>query len=277
MRKLLYAFALLVTAPLPAFAQQGWVFSLTERADNIKPAQVSYIKPEGESSSYLIKAAATATTPGFKLFGDSVWQARFGPGFAKNTLVTKRQDNIGFSGVLLGSVDVAEFFTLLPWTTLAYENNRVADTDSLRVILDTGFVSTPLKLGGYFEVVKGIDFRWVPRLGFYHDRVISSTTDPERRSTGVVGKIYVEIIPIALDEKLALTADYQYLRELTASDDSKKTHIYREIGIEWKFYNPTDNAVRFKPSVGFTWVNGADPFQGLEEQKYRQLILKLKY
>lgn len=259
-----------------ASAQVKWRLADAPEGDNF--AQIGYLKPSDESATYQIKAALSAIFPAFGT-SQAVWEGRITPGIDKNTAVKQEVDNKYIDAAFGGAVELGStgFYTLVPTFSGRYDQDDVADTRGYSLKIDTSLVSKPLMLGGIYELTKGLDFEWIPRLGIFYDKTTSGPDGTHGSATAGYYQLTLNLYPSAISNRLSIDTFFQGTKDFASTGDRQKaTTNYVTLGVSYFFFDPKATS-GWKPKISYEWVNGTDPFNNVPKQRYQQIVFQVKF
>ncbi len=249
------------------------------------PATFTYTHPKDGKESYLIDAAL-----GLKLYGDPVMSLSFFGEFHKNTLVNKEQHAIQ-SGVAL------------EWWTNKNFNTDDSEENSKTIILNfSGKYSNNIKdqiesmqltgeLTGLFtrlgrencilpnannNVGEILDFKYYPSIGFEAEGRFETKNDSTKGSiVRGVGKLNLNFVPlpILLKSSIEIFVDFAIRYDLLNSTKySDYYHPWFEGGMNVVIFDDGKKSVK----VNVSYTKGSNPAQGLKEQEFYSVSLKVK-
>lgn len=242
------------------------------------PAKFAATHADGQATTIAAQAALNYTTSAWAWGQNSVWQAHFSPYLARNTALSKKQDNHGLSANIAGSIgDLTEqTFGLLAQVGLAGRRDRVLNNTAYTITADFSPVSVKYPIGGSGKPA-GSGYFFVPTIGIYSDRIV--------QIDGGLGKGTVQGIRAQLDvhwyaaKTILVKASGQLQHDTSASVDRvKENRRLYTAGVSYLFYDErAAKSGTWRPSISLERVYGADLLQGLEKQGFTQLAFKLAY
>lgn len=251
-----------------------------------EPAAFTYTKPNKGKASFLIDAAlglrlVNKPNSGITFFGE----------YHRNTLIDVEQNTIQ------GGLAV-EWFTnknfnindeiknsktaIINFNT-KYSRDVVAKTHSLQI---TGEI-TPLFLRGnhtkallpnddHNHIGNAFDLLYFPAVGFEDQYTFQAASDSAKGNVlRAVGKIYISLKPLPkiLKSKIELFGDFTERYDLQNSTKySGRSHPLIQTGINFILFQTDSKFVK----IGASFNKGSNPSQGLAEQEYYLICLKVK-
>ncbi len=280
MRRLLLAVGLILTAAAPASAQDaplwGWLrirASTSDQSLSSQPAGIMVQWPKDAPAAVALDAGLAGNV----LRKSTVWS--FEPTFEihKHTAIDAPQETLYAGGTLSRIVgDPAEGLQSWYDGSLEFKHDGVAGTKGLQAT----FAWRPVAPDAAIGAARGPDgFKWswqpVATIEF-EDLTAAPTGDP----TGEVTRAHVGLDLVAFpwsrraDNRFQVTVIAKVWSELSRS--AALGPADREIHLaKVAFTGYFDHARHF--GVGLEGLTGADPSQGLRDQRYWQIALKILY
>jgi hypothetical protein len=290
--KKLFFFTLIVST---AFMAQGQNFSKIQlklrqsfQSEDTKPepAALTFTKPSGAKASFLVDGAL-----GLKIVNQPTFGLTFFGEYHRNTLITTPQNTI--QGGL-----AAEWFTNKKFninderknstTTIInlntkYSRDVVAKTHSLQfageitpLFLRKDRKNALLPNDDHNHIGKAFDLVYYPAIGLEDQYTFQAKNDSARGNVlRAVGKIYVGIKPLPelLKSRIELFADFKERYNLQNSTDYRhRNFAFIQTGINFILFQTDGKFAK----IGASFNKGANPSQGLTEQEYYLISLKVK-
>lgn len=293
MRKLLLV-GLLIILAFSANAQKGFfsVFSLRKsfqsKTTASDPALITFLKPEGKSSSWLLNAAI-----GYNVLQNSSAVLELSPyvEYNRNTLIDKEQNNwqLGLSSEWQPLDILEKGWTPVLIGVIKFYDDQVKNNTSFQGNLYFTPVFKPRDFQWqYFWIPNNvsnfgrfIQFSYSPYLGFEQENRINTA---EEESQGSIYRVMlrvttkISLFPLneALREKFELTTDYQFRSNLSESVDNIETTHYNYFTAGANFLLFSLENGRRVAKIGMDYTNGENPINNFEKQAFYALSLKLK-
>ena len=293
MRKLLIV-GLLTFQAFYANAQEGFFsgFSLRKsfqsQSASADPAVITFLKPDGKASSWLLNAAI-----GYNVLQNSSAVLELSPyvEYNRNTLIDKEQNNwqLGLSSEWQPLDILEKGWTPVLVGVIKFYDDQVKNNTSFQgnYYLTPVFKGKGLE-GKYFWIPnnvsnfgKIIQFSYSPYLGFEQENRINTA---EEASKGSIYRVMlrvttrISLFPLndSLREKFELTTDYQFRSNLRESVDNIETSQYSYFIAGANFLLFSLENGRRVAKIGFDHTNGENPVNNFEKQSFYALSLKLK-
>jgi len=256
-----------------------WKFSLRRsllaRNAIVLPASLQITVPEDGGSSYAVDLGASASRT---FLGSELWTFVVGGEVHRNNQSLREQDLTSGTLALLGQIGEAggNATVWFPQLSLSFRRDGVFGTKSLVPAASLTPAGSPLQIG---RVLGPPNFGvlWQPRVGLELQDVLSA---PAGRSTGHVGRAFgnvtVAVYPgwKKLDAHLEIVASITAGRDFAESagfDTGRDNHVLRVLTANYYL----DKDKHF--ALGFSWIDGENPSEGLPEQRNKQIALKVLY
>jgi hypothetical protein len=274
--------AFLALAGLLASSAAGagdWKFSLrrslVDRNAILLPASLQITLPEGGASSYAVDLGASVSRT---FLGSDLWTFVAGGEVHRNNQSLRQQDLTSGSLALQGQIGEAEGSATawFPQLTMSFRRDGVFSTKSLVPAASLTAAGSPLRIGRVLGP-PNLGILWQPRVGLEYQDVVSA---PAGQSTGHVGRAIGNVAVAVYPGFQKLGARLEIVSSLTASRDVAKSsaldtgrdnHVLRSVAVN--YFLDTDKHY----ALGFSWVDGENPSEGLREQRYKQIAFKVLY
>jgi hypothetical protein len=282
MIRALRASAALALAGLLASSAAGagdWQFSLrrtlVDRNAIGLPASLQITLPEDGGSSYAIDLGASVS---HTFLRSSLWTFVAGGEVHRNNQSLREQDLTSGSLALQGQIGeaVGKATAWFPQISLSFRRDGVFGTKSLVPAASLTAAGSPLRIGHVLGP-SNLGILWQPRVGLELQDVVSV---PAGQSTGHVGRAFgnvaVAIYPgfqklgARLEIVSSLTA-WQDFAESSALDTRRDRHVLRTVAVN--YFLDADKHY----ALGFSWIDGENPAEGLVEQRYKQIAFKVLF
>ena len=293
MRKLL-VIGLLTFQAFYANAQEGFFsgFSLRKsfqsKSAAADPAVITFLKPEGKASSWLLNAAI-----GYNVLQNSSAVLELSPyvEYNRNTLIEKEQNNWqlglssewqpldifekGWTPVLIG---VIKFYDDQVHNNTSFQGNYYFTPVFKGRGLEGKYFWIPNNVSNFGNIIQ---FSYSPYLGFEQENRINTAEEASKGSIyrvmlRVTTKISLFPLNAALREKFELTTDYQFRSNLSESVDNIETSHYNYFTAGANFLLFSFENGKRVAKIGFDYTNGENPNNNFEKQAFYALSLKLK-
>jgi hypothetical protein len=270
---------LAIYLPQLASAAEPWRFSLrrslVDKNQISKPASLQFTIPDEGESSY---SADLGVSLSRSFLGSSLWSFALGGEYHRNNQSDEEQDTLIGSLALLGQVgelgggsEVAWF----PGASVSFKRDGVKGTKSVVPAVDLTLAGSALRVGSVLGP-ENFGFLWQPKVGFEYEDVISAENDGP---TGHVGRAFLQVeLGIypgfkALGARLEVVPSFKVWDDVVESkalDSGKDRHQLKKVDVN--YFLDTAKQV----AIGYSLVDGEDPSEGLPDQKYQQIALKVK-
>jgi hypothetical protein len=277
--------------PRITIAQTDWLsnFTIKESLDPKKaprPALLQLVKPAGDSGSYAVSIGIR--------YGFSTALLSIGPfvEWQKLSAESTPQDVVkeGIAGDYM-LWDLADEkkpqFVPLILSEVNLKQDRLKDIKSLQAavsstLLFRGCAKAPrcLLRPNVITEVPAFAFRYLPYVGVEYEARLSGSEQP-KRVVRELASVQSQLYPFAraFDYRLQLTADYTY-RHGNKPETSKATKDHRRFdgGVNvFLLKRQREEEPNRTVAVGLSYVNGADPSNGLEPQEVTKLGFKIQF
>jgi hypothetical protein len=251
-----------------------------------EPASFTYTKPKDSKASYLVDAALGVNlinkpNLGLNLFGE----------YHRNTLIDKEQNSIQ-SGLAIEwytnntfntNSSLINSKTAILNFTAKYSKNIIDTTHSLQITAEI----TPLFLRGSFKKVllpndyhnhigTVFDFLYFPAAGFENQYTFQAANDSAKGNVfRGVAKIYLGIKPLPklFKSKIELFGDFAERYDfLNTTKFNERNHPLMQTGINFILLETASKYAK----IGASFNKGSNPAQGLKDQEYYLISLKVK-
>ena len=249
--------------------------SLADRNGITLPASLQVTFPEEGGTSYAVDLGASANRTFLR---HELWTFAVGGEVHRNNQSLRKQDLESGAVALLGQIgdlveDAAVWF---PQLSLSFRRDGVRGTKSLVPAATLTGAGTPLQIGRVLGP-PNLGIEWQPRVGLELQDVLSASAG---RSTGHVGRAFgnatVAVYPgfqklgARLEIVSAVTA-WQDVAKSSAFDDHRDHHVLRTVSANY-YFDPDKHF-----ALGFSWLDGENPSEGLPDQRYKQIAFKVQY
>ncbi len=239
------------------------------------PASLQITFPEDGASSYAVDLGVSVSRT---FLGSELWTFVAGGEVHRNNQSLRQQDLTSGSLGLMGQIGEAEgnATAWFPQLTLSFRRDGVIGTKSLVPAASLTAAGSPLRIGRVLGP-PNFGFLWQPRLGIEYQDVLSV---PPGQSTGHVGRAFGNVAVAVYPGFQKLGASLEIVASITASRDVAKSsafdtgrdnHVLRTVAVNY-FFDPDKHY-----ALGFSWINGENPAEGLPEQRYKQIAFKVLY
>jgi len=274
--------AVLALAGLLASSAAGagdWKFSLrrslVDRNAILLPASLQITLPEDGGSSYAVDLGASVSRT---FLGSELWTFVAGGEVHRNNQSLREQNLTSGSLALQGQVGeaVGKATAWFPQLSLSFRRDGVFGTKSVVPAASLTAAGSPLRIGRVLGP-PNLGILWQPRVGFELQEVLSA---PAGRSTGHVGRAFGNVAVAVYPGFQKLGARLEIVASITASRDVAKSsaldmgrdnHVLRSVAVN--YFLDTDKHY----ALGFSWINGENPLEGLREQRFKQIAFKVLY
>lgn len=236
-------------------------------------ASLSISHVNGEDASQ-IKAAVVVLGNA----SDSGWQPFAAYGINKNTLTKDKSDirtaTVGYSGSLFNYFENG--FSIWPTVNAAYRENRIDDTQSTLVKVDSVVAIKGLADGAADAAQNS--FRILPRFGFqFEDQSKVKAGNIAGNARGGFIGLRFDYWPKVIADRLQFTAQTQKYRDTTVDSQLKKRDTtYTKFGFDYYLYDTNNKAEWFMPILSLEREIGENTLTGQPAANRTQLTLKLK-
>lgn len=260
-----------------------WSLQQHSRDKNLtnKPAIIQYTNPDSGDSSYAIHASLQGTLIPEK----GNWEYSIATEWHKNTLTKKEQDTQSLSLSAEGSWgDITKGWAIIPDMSLAYKKDRINDTESSLLILETGYIYGKAginKLIGFSQ----LQWYWSPVLALEEEYVFEAKDNgPTGNIIRAFGQLTVQIYPWfkSLDNgRLSMYASYSYWQDLSEDseiDDGNDNHDLIKYGLSWRLTKKLKpNEKKIAVFLSLDRVDGENPRTNQPDQKYTMISIGFQY
>ena len=251
-----------------------------------EPAAITFTKPKSAKGSFLIDAAL-----GLRLAGkDNLSFSAFGE-YHRNTLIDAQQ-NVIQSGLAVEWYTNKTFnvddqrknsHTAIINLNAKYSKDVIAKAHSLQF---TGEV-TPLFLRGsntkaflpnddHNHIGKAFDLLYCPAIGFEDQYTFQAVNDSAKGNAfRGVAKLYIGIRPLPdiLKSKIELFGDFAERYDfINSTKYTERNHTLIKTGINYILFEANNKFAK----IGASFNKGSNPAEGLQDQEYYLISLKVK-
>lgn len=241
-----------------------------------EPAQIQYTKPDKGDSSCLVDAGLTIS-----YVPDSLSHLLDTSGllieYHRNTQIEKEQNTLKCGLKCIGIFgDISRGFAHYVHANLNFKREKVKDWKSGEILLRYTPIITILNI----DQIKGpewIKMVWRPTLGLDYENVYDAPNNGVKGNVlRGVGEVVLELYPFAtkMDHRLVISVLIAYWHDVSKSEGFNNTddsHPLFNAGISY-YLDPGKHV-----AIGVNYVNGENPTEGLKEQKYTQVGIKIKF
>lgn len=272
--------------------------SFSSAATRPKPAAFTYTNPEGKPASYLIDAALGLTYP----IGQSANAPILGliGELHRNTLVEQQQYTIQggatmewFTNPNFNSMGGDSSGTAVLNFTGEYKDNRIKEAGSELIIVEATLLGLPKNPSRFYpntvvslgkfntDISSGsiLDFYYSPSIGIEQEnRFRAKTEDDKGNIVRGFAKLYAGVrpFPVFFESRLKpeIFADLEHRYDaVNTTGISGRSHPLSKVGINFILIG--NNGSKFA-KLEFSYNNGSNPAEGLEDQRYYLVALKVK-
>jgi hypothetical protein len=264
----------------PAAGAGDWKFSLrrtlVDRNAILYPASLQITLPEDGGSSYAVDLGASVSRT---FLGSALWTFVAGGEVHRNNQSFREQDLTSGSFALQGQIGEAggNATVWFPQLSLSFRRDGVFGTKSLVPAASLMPAGSPLRIG-FLLGPPNFGIVWQPQAGVEYQDVLSA---PAGRSTGHVGRAFgnvaVAVYPglhklaaHCLEIVSSITAGRDFAQS-SALDTGRNHHVLRTVAVNY-YFDPGKHY-----ALGFSWIDGENPSEGLPEQRYKQIAFKVLY
>jgi hypothetical protein len=256
-----------------------WKFSLrrslVDRNAILLPASLQITLPEDGASSYAVDIGASVSRT---FLGSDLWTFVAGGEVHRNNQSLRQQDLTSGSLALLGQIGElgGSATAWFPQLTMSFRRDGVFGTKSLVPAASLTAAGSPLRIGRVLGP-PNLGILWQPWVGLEYQDVVSA---PTGQSTGHVGRAFGNVAVAVYPGFQSLGARLEIVSSITASRDVAKSsvfdtgrdnHVLRTVAVNY-FFDPDKHY-----ALGFSWINGENPSEGLREQRFKQIAFKVLY
>ncbi|MCG7868228.1 MAG: hypothetical protein JAY74_17925 [Candidatus Thiodiazotropha taylori] len=260
----------------------SWSIRQHSRDKNLtsKPALIQRISPDkGDSSTSLDIAIKGNYLP-----KDSSREFSLTLEKHKNTLITKEQN---LSALVFAVEDswgeLTDGYSFIPELSFAHKTDKKKDSKSLLAIGELSGIWGKAGVN-YLKGKDNFKWYWAPTIGLEYENII----DAEDNNEGNVSRLYTDVditfYPFfkQLDNgRLSLFYSYSYWKDYSEDDeidDGRDTHKLKAYGISWQLTDsPTMNQQGIVVYLEMKWIDGEDPRNNKDNQKYNQIGIGVLY
>jgi hypothetical protein len=239
------------------------------------PASLQITFPEDGGSSYAVDLGASVS---HTFLGSALWTFVAGGEIHRNNQSLREQDLTSGSLALQGQIGEAEgnATAWLPQLSLSFRRDGVLGTKSLVPAASLSAAGSPLRIGHVLGL-PNLGIEWQPRVGLELQDVLSAS---DGQSTGHVGRAFGNVTVAVYPGFKKLGARLEIVSSITAGQDfaqssafdtGRARHVLRTVAVNYFFDKDKHYA------LGFSWINGENPSEGLPEQRYKQIAFKVLY
>jgi len=256
-----------------------WKFSLrrtlVDRNAIGLPASLQITLPEDGANSYAVDLGVSVS---HTFLRSALWTFVAGGEVHRNNQALRAQNLTSGSLALQGQVGEAlgKATAWFPQLSLSFRRDGVFGTQSLVPAASLTAAGSPLRIGRVLGP-PNLGILWQPRVGLELQDILRS---PDGQSTGHVGRAFgnvaVAVYPgfQKLGARLEIVASITGSRDVAKSnafDTGRDNHVLRTVAVN--YFLDTDKHY----ALGFSWINGENPSEGLREQRYKQIAFKVLY
>jgi len=270
--------ALLALTSVDAFSEPVSISlrrTLTDKNTIDKPAQFQITWPNNGDASYTVDAGINVSFNA-TLHGDTLWEPVAAVEYHRNNQIAREQNTFIGSLSLLGVIgDITNSNTSwLPQFAIKYKSDDVRNNKSFLGTADISLVNKTLPIGKIFGS-DDIGLIWQPRAGLEYENIFEANSGTTKGNVlRGKGMIELAVYPArkALDQRLELTASYQYWNDLSSSSAlNNGDPVHTLLRYSAKYYlNQNRNY-----AIALEHLDGENPSENLSRQRYNQFAFQI--